>query len=313
MTMRGTTISMLGLVAFVLASLNAAPARAVEEWEPPARPPRSFDDDERRPQRSLAGPQRPRGPAFEDDEFGSDRRERRARMKRRMGRDRPGPSEERIDEIMTILSAKLPGLHARLAMLREDNAEEFRGAFRRLMPLFREYYGLSEHHPELADTVFEEFRIERELRQLSDKYKTAQASENADMMARVESEIRERVGRQFDIRMQRRGARLAEFGERIEAQQKKHADERARFEQERGRIDELTDQRVERIKKGRMRDFSKSRHRGHRGPRGGKFGSRGGDDRSSRFGPGDGPPRGDRDFPRDRRGQRPPPRDDGGE
>ncbi|MCZ6817597.1 MAG: hypothetical protein O7F76_13000, partial [Planctomycetota bacterium] len=89
-------------------------------------------------------------------------------MKRRMGRDRPGPSEERIDEIMTILSAKLPGLHARLAMLREDNAEEFRGAFRRLMPLFREYYGLSEHHPELADTVFEEFRIERELRQLSD-------------------------------------------------------------------------------------------------------------------------------------------------
>ncbi|MCZ6682846.1 MAG: hypothetical protein O7B26_06655, partial [Planctomycetota bacterium] len=67
--MRGTRILTLGLTVFVLASSNVGPARAADEWEPPAKPTRSFDDDERRP-RSLAGPQRPRGPAFEDDEFG---------------------------------------------------------------------------------------------------------------------------------------------------------------------------------------------------------------------------------------------------
>lgn len=312
MTMRGMTLRTLGLAVFVTASVFLGPVGAIEAFEFPASPPRSFDDDDQPPPGRLAGPRPPRGPAFGDDEIGPDRRERMDRRFRRF-RERPEMSAERIDEFMALLAEKLPGLHTRLQTLREDNAEEFQGVLHRLMPLFREYYGLSERHPELAETVFEEFRIERELRELSREYQAAQESGDAETMTRTESEIRERVRRQLDIRMQRREVRLAEFGERIEAQKRKLQEELAEFRQEQGSIEELTDQRVERIKKGKMRDFERTRRRGHRGPPSGKFGPSEEDEGSSRFGPGDGPPRGDRKFPRDRRRHRmpPPPDEDG--
>lgn len=308
MKLRGTTMGRVGLFVLIAVGLQVTSSRAIAECAPPDKP-GSLSGDDQRPPGPLAGPRPPRGPDGQgpmDQEFGPNRHDR---MRHRFGKggDRAGLPAERIDQIMSILAEKLPDLHERLSKLREDDPDEFRRALRRLMPLFREYFGLLDHQPELADTVFEEFRIERELRELGRDYKQAEEANDSEAMSRIEPEIRQRVRHQLEMRIQRRQARLEDFRRRIAIQQKKLEEELAEHQDDMSRLDELTDRRVERIKQGKMRDFSRFRHRGHARPPGGEFGPPEGDGEPPRFGSGEGPPPGDRKFPRDRRHHRPPP------
>lgn len=275
-----------------------APNSAAAFQEPPPPDDRQADDGPDGPPR--AGP---------DDRRGGPRGERPRDRIRRWRENRRsdgfGPDDglppEMIERIMEMLRDNFPEYHARLNKRREQNPEMFRGAVRRIVPIFKEYMILKDEKPELAAGIIEEFKNEKRLGELSRRYRDA-AKDSAAQTAIV-AEIEPLVRRQIELHHQRMAFRLEQFEKRIQEQQEALKRQRAHHEEEGSKLEAHVARRVEEIKKGELRRPFDRRGSGPGGPDG--FGE--GPPRG-RGGPGAGPPRG-------RRGPRPdspdgPPPDD---
>ena len=311
-------------VAIAVAAFAAGPSLT---WAQPDGPPPPRDERDgplagprgRRPHPPQAEGQRPPRPGDDQMQPPGDNPEGPRGFRGRMRDEWPrrpfagdGPLEGRVVErIMGVLKDKLPEWHDRLVQLRERDPKRFEQAIRGAMPMIREAAMLRERDPKLADTIFEEFRLEQDLRGLSEAYKTAVANQTAAEQSRLLGEITTRVRRQFELRNLRHEAGLAEFArrlaeqqKRLEAQQKEHADMVAK-------MDQLVGQRVEDIKQGKLRPFPMKGRPGDgpgapgEGPRGLRPGKgerprgpgRPGPDGPDHRGPGDGPMGDDMDGP----------------
>lgn len=138
----------------------------------------------------------------------------------------------------------------RLMRLRERNPRRFRELVqRRLGPIVHEYVELHRTDPAAAETIFEEFRAQGRLHELSD---ALQNTDDAEKREQIESEMRELVKRQMESMLQRRKLRLEYFAQRLERQRSRLEEERARIEDDAGRLEELVSQRMEQIKQGRL-------------------------------------------------------------
>ncbi|MEK6644924.1 MAG: hypothetical protein AABZ08_13560 [Planctomycetota bacterium] len=254
----------------------------------------------------MGGPRR-----GQRDRQGADperRREIRDRIleRREKGEGPPKVPDEMINWALEAMKTKLPRLHERLTTLRQSNPELFQNAFRKLMPFLKEYRGLMEHRPDLAETVLQEFQAEERLRELSKEFGLAKddAAKQAPMLQEVETLVR----KQMELREKRFQARLEEFEDRIKDQQLQLQMMKDQLQTMNARKDDFVSRRVSQVKNGRMAEgmpgFGGPGMNGQ-GPFGGPRGPDG--DRPGRPGdrrpPGDGPPPGEDD--------RPPPRDDG--
>lgn len=224
-------------------------------------PPRHHDDEMGPPHED--GPRRgepgePRGPEGR-------RREGFDRWRRAMDGD--GPLNERmVERILSELKTRLPEWHDKLVQLRERDRAKFDSAIRRMMPMIRETMMLKERNPELAETIFEEFRIEHELHGLAEKYKAAAAANDSPLQGQISSEIDTRVRRQFELRMQRRQAQLEEFARRLAEQQKRIEKQIAEQAEQAAHAEEFISKRIEEIKKGEFRGPSLFDRGGRAGP-----------------------------------------------
>jgi len=318
--LRRVVLTLAGFVAttvFIAARVDAQPA------PPPGDGP-------------MAGPRQrppaPRGPHAEGDamhpphedgpppgEFGGPRgpdgrrREGFDRWSRRP-MDGDGPLNERmVERVLSELKTRLPEWHDKLVQLRERDPKKFESAIRRMMPMIRETLMLKERNPKLAETIFEEFQIEHELRGLAEKYKAAVTANDAGLQGQVASEIDTRVRRQFELRHARRQAQLEEFARRLAEQQKRIEAQLREHGEQTAHSEEFITKRIEEIKKGEFRGPSmldRPRREGPGGPDGpgGEFGPRGprmGGPRMRGMKPrqGDGPPPGGPDARRDQPGR----------
>lgn len=187
------------------------------------------------------------------------------------GRFSPGPPpEEMIERAMRILRAKLPAEHARMEKLQRRNPERFMLAIQRLMPIVMEYVSLRDENPELAETIFEEFKIEERLRRLSREFRDAK--DEPEDQARLGQEIERLVREQFEMRMRRQLARLEEFERRLREQQARLEEQRAYFEEELKRRDDVVARRVQEVKDGKAGDPPRPEGLRLRGPDGGMRG-----------------------------------------
>lgn len=314
---------------------------ARDRGDPPAAAddkPRPADDDEDAP---MAGPKNadhrrpPRDRSPEDEDFDRPRRGRRGDGGERRGFRRPdredGPmrgrrermrrdedmriSAEEEAKVLGILEQQLPDLHGRLVKRREENPEAFKWAMRKIMPMMREFMDLQQDHPEMANVVIEEFKLEREVRSLLHDYKEAREAKDDTAVQNLENQFRDLMTRRHELQMQRRRFRLEDFRKRLERERQRLEDEEAELGKEDERFAEDLQRRVESLRKGRIRDavgpphgerrhgkrFDGPPHRGDRrpgfdGPPRRERGRRSADGPPPRRGPnGEGPPPRDRD------------------
>lgn len=279
----------------------------------PAPPPPAQSDDMRRPGDDGPPPGEPDGPRGR-------MRDRGDKWPRRMEGDGP-LNEKMIERAMEELKNRLPQWHERLMRLQAEDPEKFQAAMRRMLPMLREAAMLRERNPKLAESIFEEFQIEHELRGLAERYKAAATANDQAQMGQIAAEIDTRVRHQFEIRRMRRQAQLEEFARRLAEQQKRIEQEIAEHAEQGAKAEEFIARRVEEIKKGEFRGPSQFDGPGRLGPGrpggpDGDFGPRGprwrgmrpprpGDGPMSDRGPGPGAPH--PEGPRDR----PPPPDRG--
>ena len=249
---RISTYIFRALGAVVIWGGLVAPAPALGPTARPPDEPPKLDEDRPPPPGPLAGPRSRRRPRGQEGDFGPPGG--RPRPPGRFDRsDRGGPprlTPEDIDAGMAVLRDKLPDLYKKLSRLREHHPEAFLHAVRKLRPLMVEYFRLKERQPDLADTVLEEFRIEHQLRNLGRAYAGAREEDDTEEMHKLETDIRRLVERQFEIRMERRQARLEDFRQRIEHQQRKLEEEVQRHKDEMAHRDKVVDRRVEASKSG---------------------------------------------------------------
>ncbi|HKQ47120.1 MAG TPA: hypothetical protein VJZ71_03500 [Phycisphaerae bacterium] len=262
--------------------------------------------DDRRADDGPDGPSRA-GP--DDRRFGprDDRpRDRLRRWRENRGPDGMGPNDglppEMIERILDMLRDNFPEYHARLIKRREQNPEMFRGAVRRIVPIFKEYMLLKDEKPELAAGIIEEFKNERKLGDLSRRYR--EAAKDPAAQSAIAGEIEPLVRRQIDLHHQRMAFRLEQFEKRIQEQQAALERQRKHHEEAGSKLEEQVARRVEEIKKGELRRPFDRRGPGPGGPDG--FGE---DPPRGRHGPDDGSPRGRR-GPRPDRPDGPPPQED---
>ena len=274
-SVRSTTANLL--FATVCASLSilfatANLSLAATCYQPPPDPeiagePGPPPEDRPRGREGYRGP-RPRRDRPNDDGGHEARPMRggRDRGERHHGR------EQRFDHrqllALEVLREKLPDMYKQLRRLEGKNQAKFDKHMRKIVPMVMEYIALRDHHPELAESIFEEYKIEEKLRKLSRQYQ--QAGDDAAQQQKLETEIRELVEQQYVIRRKRMETRLEEFAERLRAQQTKLEQERARLAEEQTKRDELIADRVEKVKQGIFKRGPDPRGPGPRGPRRGK-------------------------------------------
>ena len=218
--------------------------------------------------------------------------------------------------MMEMMRDNMPEMYARLDKLRNRNPERFRGAIRKVIPVFKEYMMLvRDERPELARGIVEEFKSERRLGELSHQYRDA--AKDPAAQAKIAQEIESLVRKQIELRHQRMTFRLEQFEKRINEQKDRLERQRRRFEDEKSKLDEHVAKRVEEIKQGDLRrpferrgpggpdGFGEGPSPGQPGPDGGPSpGRRGPDDgprhrRGRHAGRPDGPPPGDPPPPPD--------------
>lgn len=281
-------------------------------------PPREGDDEGAdRPRRDRRADFRERRGLRDGDGNRSPRRggfgERRRRERMRIDDDEPIPADVEAS-VLAVLEQHLPELHRKLIKLRDENAERYGRALRRIMPMMNEFMELQKEHPEMADVVIQEFQTERDVRSLVKQYVDARKEGDADSQAALEGEFRELMTRRHELQMRRRRFRLEDFRERLERERLRLAEEEKRIETEQADFVQDLERRVESLRDGKIRDAF--------GPRPGERMHGGRFDGPPHRGPGrdkmDGPPRRGRrprdvDGPPRRRGpadEPPPPRDD---
>ena len=198
----------------------------------------------------------PRARRWRGDSRGRDRPRDEAGRRRQDGRrqrsgwaDRGGewsgwPMPEEIDRAMELIRSELPEWHERLAQIRRRQPERFKNAVRRFLPVMRDYESLRAQHPELAQTIIEEFKIEDRLRRLQHQYMVAEDDDSK--RSELEEEIENNVRRQVRLRLQRRKARLEDIAKRLDREKRK-------YEREQAGLEALVAKRVEQIKKGKRR------------------------------------------------------------
>jgi len=242
---------------------RAAPPRdeADKNDETDARPPRRPHRRRRagsRDRDALGNRVRPR-PFDErrDGEPPSERSRRRGDFRDRqgLGRGRDHVSPEMIDRAMEVLSDELPDWYDRLSLLRRHRPEQFDRAMRRVLPIMREYLAMRESHPELARTIIEEFRIEGQLRSMGRAYR--EARDDPARREELEKEIIHLVQRQFELKMQRRTARLEEIARRLQR-------EREKLQRDQEMLPRLVRDRVRQMTQGDFRDSMRDRDRPRR-------------------------------------------------
>jgi hypothetical protein len=166
-----------------------------------------------------------------------------------------GPDDElppaMVERIMEMLRDNFPEYHARLVKRREQNPEMFRGAVRRIVPIFREYAILKDEKPELAAGIIEEFKNEKKLGELSRRYRDA--AKDPAKQTEIGAEIEPLVRRQIELHNQRMAFRLEQFEKRIQEQQAALECQRAHHKEEESKLEEHVARRVEEIKKGELR------------------------------------------------------------
>jgi len=168
---------------------------------------------------------------------------------------------EWIERAMTVIREKFPEYHARLERLREENPRRFEAAVHVVLPVVMEYLEIRDRHPEMADTIITEFRIEQQLAELSRQYR--EAAERPEAQADLAEEIERLVREQTELRFRRQAFRLDEFERRLREQQSRLEEQRSRLAQEMKDRDELIARRVKEVKEGRI--TAEPRHKGPRG------------------------------------------------
>lgn len=165
--------------------------------------------------------------------------------------DRFRRREEMIERFIGIIREKLPDHYERLERMRNGEPERFVELMRRLRPVVREYLDLVEEEPELANTIFEDFRIDERLRDLSVAYRAASERKNTEQADQIEQEIRNLVKQQAEMSIARREARLRIAEQRLNEQVERLRRHRERFEQERSRMEEFVNDRANDVMLGR--------------------------------------------------------------
>lgn len=174
-------------------------------------------------------------------------------------------SPRMIDRVMNLLREEVPEWYGRLADMEERRPERFRRVMRRVQPVVREYTSLRDKHPELAETILEEFRIEGRLRSMGREFREARGNESRQ--AEIEQDVAQLVKRQFEFKMRRRLARMKDIERRLTR-------ERERFERDKASLSRQVQDKVRQITRGNPEDSLRDRDGERRRERRDAFGDR---------------------------------------
>lgn len=162
---------------------------------------------------------------------GRARQEREARP-RRLPRAEAGemppltPAE--VDSLLAFTREHFPRMHQRLQRVREADPVAFRQMLRRLRGPLARLQEVEKRDPRLAARMIEQQKLEMEIFELRRQHRAAYTTEER---ARIESEIRERIGQKFNARMGRLKFEIAELRRRLDEQTKRLAGQEERREQ----------------------------------------------------------------------------------
>ncbi len=315
----------VGVAVVMLAVRPVGSIAAQATVECPAvdsRPPGKGEADRDDVEPPVRPTEEPRGESAErQDRRGRGRHHAREGEARRGGRGKgtPGGSPDRawprqrvrLEEVLNVIREKLPEFHKQLQTLKQKNPDKWQRTMEKIGPVVQEYMRLREHDEEMADTLFDEFKIEEALKKLSRQY--AKAEHDPERQAALEEQITTLVERQFELRFKRQKFRLEMFQKRLEQQRTRLEEQRKRLQEEAEQRDDHVARRVEQVKQGKMKEH-RARHRGPRRhgidgePRGKRMRGPRGEGRGlrHRFGDDDRPPM----PPDDRPDRRPPPEED---
>lgn len=160
------------------------------------------------------------------------RQEREAARPRRPARAEAGemppltPAE--VDPLLAFTREHFPRMHQRLQRVREADPVAFRQMLRRLRGPLARLQEVEQRDPRLAARMIEQQKLEMEIFELRRQHRAAYTAEER---ARIESDIRERIGQKFNARMERLKFEVAELRRRLDEQTKRLAGQEERREQ----------------------------------------------------------------------------------
>ncbi len=140
----------------------------------------------------------------------------------------PPMTDEEIGKMLAFAQEHFPEMAKRFEDLKKDDPQEFRRAMRRVWPrmmILRETYA---RDPELGKTLVEERKLEEQIHTKVRSYRQERDPANKD---KIGGELKQLLGQQFDIRLQRRRLELADLQKRL-AEQTQRVDAWAAKKQE---------------------------------------------------------------------------------
>ncbi len=127
----------------------------------------------------------------------------------------PPMTDEEIGKMLAFAQEHFPEMAKRFEDLKKDDPQEFRRAMRRVFPrlmMLRETYA---RDPELGKLLIEERKLEE---QIHTKVRSYRQERNAGNKDKIGGELKQLLGQQFDIRLQRRRLEFADIQKRLQEQ-----------------------------------------------------------------------------------------------
>jgi hypothetical protein len=156
---------------------------------------------------------------------------------------------EQRRELKQFLAEHFPKLRDRAGEQRGEGSPRHDRMLRHLWPLYRTY----QRNPELGEVLIEDQKLEFRIRQQARTIGAASTEEHREELL---IELRDMLGRQFDLRVTQRRIELRELQEKLEAQERRLE----RFQRSR---DKVIEGRMKRLK-NEMREPGRDRRSGPR-------------------------------------------------
>jgi len=140
----------------------------------------------------------------------------------------PPMTDEEIGKMLAFAQEHFPEMAKRFEDLKKDDPQEFRRAMRRVWPrmmILRETYA---RDPQLGKLLVEERKLEEQIHTKVRSYRQERDEGNKN---KIGDELKQLLGQQFDIRLQRRRLELADLQKRL-AEQTQRVDAWAARKQE---------------------------------------------------------------------------------
>jgi len=124
-------------------------------------------------------------------------------------------TDDEINKLIDFAKVHFPEVADHLQQLRKDDPQEFRRALRRMWPRLMIMKETFDRDPQLGNLMIEDHKLEQ---QIHGKVRDYRQQRDPNNKQKIGDELRQLLGQQFDIRLQRRRLELADLQKRLQEQ-----------------------------------------------------------------------------------------------